>query len=135
MKQSELYENIQDVRSSCFAKQEFEPCETLKDLGVCIPWKDSFFVNWKTDESHLGMDFATYLSKAKYHDLCKLGEVLYELAQDKKDFDPRDWEFDSDDDDYDEPKHCLMNCMTCQNYYAGLCSECDGSNMYYEGAD
>ena len=40
--------------------------------------------------------------------------------------------FDSDDD---EPEHCQMDCTFCQNYYAGLCSDCDGSNMYYEGAD
>lgn len=33
----------------------------------------------------------------------------------------------------DAPEHCQMDCYDCQNFYAGLCDECDGTNMFYEG--
>ncbi len=36
-------------------------------------------------------------------------------------------------DDYNSPKHCQMDCYDCQNFYAGLCDECNGTNMFYEG--
>lgn len=102
-----LKENIKDVTAQCMTHTTVEPIDTLIELGICVPWKNTFFVNWKTEEGHLGMDFAKHISNAKYEQLLTIAEKIYELARSEKTFDPADWNFASKDYDPTEDEEIL----------------------------
>ena len=102
-----LSNNIKDVTAQCLSHQKPEPIDVLIELGICVPWKDTFFVNWKTEESHLGMDFAKRISNANYEQLLTMAEKIYELARSEKEFEPEDWDFASKDYDPTEDEDVL----------------------------
>ncbi len=113
MKQTELKENIIEVRKDCFAHVKPNPCEILKDLEICVPWKDGYFVNWKTNDQHLGIDFASRLATMSYYQLIELARACAKLASNKKDFDFRDWDLRDVEDEYNvivEPEGDIDDC-------------------------
>lgn len=111
--QIKLRENILEVKKDCMARVKPNPCEILKDLGICVPWKGGYFVNWKTDDKHLGMDFASRLANMSYFQLTEVARACAKLANRKGDFDIRDWDLRDVEDEYNiivEPEGDIDDC-------------------------
>lgn len=108
MTQKELKRIHKEVVTSAVKKQHIESDMMLDNLGVTVPWKDTRFVNWKTNNEHLGMDFISYLANASYNDMVNIYNAVRSIAKTKNNYDEADWDdefvdlYEEDEDDTED---------------------------------